>query len=115
MTALYTVFVVALLAAPFLVGAQLFDERAPADFVLTADTFYQVISDIFVFLYSVFFAVAAVFILWAGYVFLRAGGNPDKVEEAKNRLLYAVVAIAVAFLTLGLDNLVQSLLLGTGF
>ncbi|MDP2910086.1 MAG: hypothetical protein Q8N69_03400 [bacterium] len=43
--------------------------------------------------------IAAIFIIiWAAFTFLTAGGDPEKVAKARNLILYAIVAIVVAFL-----------------
>jgi len=47
--------------------------------------------------YILIFAAVIVIIL-AAYTFLTAGGNPDNVKKARDYVLYALIALVVAFL-----------------
>ena len=60
--------------------------------------------------YIIFFIIAVLMILWAAFTYLMAGGDEAKVTEAKNRLIYAVVALAVAFLAVGFETIVGTFL-----
>ena len=42
--------------------------------------------------------LAAITIVVAGYFFLTAGGDPDKIAKARNYVLYALIGIVVAFM-----------------
>ena len=64
--------------------------------------------------YIIFFIIAVLFIIWAAFTYLTAGGDPEKVAEAKNRLIYAAVAIAVAFLAVGFEVIVRNFLTTPG-
>jgi len=39
--------------------------------------------------------VTVIIMLYAGYEWMTAGGNDDKVGEAKKRILYAVIGLAI--------------------
>ena len=52
--------------------------------------------------------VAVVMGLWAGILFITAGGDATKVTTARNILLYAIVGIAVAILAFSLVAISQS-------
>jgi len=54
--------------------------------------------------------VAAAFILFAAYLYLTAGQNPENQAKAKNYILYAVIAIIVGFVARGLVDIVVKLL-----
>lgn len=60
--------------------------------------------------YSLFFIIAIFFFLWAAVVYLMAAGNEEKVKEAKNRLMYGVIAIIIAVLAYSIPSLVSSIL-----
>ena len=61
-------------------------------------------------MYTIFFIVAVGYILLAAYYFLTSGGDKIKVGEAKKKLLYAVIAIAVALVASGVSSIVASVL-----
>ena len=64
--------------------------------------------------YIIFFIIAVLLIIFAAFTYLNAGGDPEKVGEAKNRLIYATVAIAVAFLAVGFESIVRNFLTTPG-
>lgn len=55
--------------------------------------------------FSLFWVVAVGMIIWAAYLFLSAGGDETRIEKAKKILLYAVIAAAVALLSIVLIHL----------
>ncbi len=57
--------------------------------------------------------IAALFLLWAAYMYLTASVFPDNMNKAKNYILYAVIAIVVAFIARGAVTIVTTLLRGT--
>ena len=54
--------------------------------------------------------IAVIFLLWAGFLFITAGGDPDKVNTARQNVMYAMVGVAVAVLARGIVSLVQGLM-----
>lgn len=54
--------------------------------------------------------LAAVFIVVAAYYYLTSAGSEDGIKTAKGYLLYAIVAIVVAFLARGIVYIVRQLL-----
>lgn len=64
-------------------------------------------------MYRIFFVLAVGYILWAAYTFLRAGGDPKKVEEGKSRIRYAIIAIAVALISTGASLIISSFITST--
>jgi len=63
-------------------------------------------------MYTILFIVAVGYILWSAYDFVVSQGNDKKVEDAKNKLKYAVIAIAVALLATIASTLVKNSLGG---
>ncbi len=47
-------------------------------------------------LFAVFIIVAAIFFVIAGYQYVTALGDPEKIKKANNAVLYGVIAVAVA-------------------
>lgn len=53
-----------------------------------------------------------IFVLYAAFKYLTAGGDPEKVKAAGSILLYAVIAIVVALLAKGIPLIVSSFIGG---
>ena len=56
----------------------------------------------------IFFAVATLFIIMAAFAYLTSAGDETKITAAKNRLLYAIVAIAIALLGYAIIRIVHN-------
>lgn len=61
-------------------------------------------------IYTVFFVIATMYILFAAYSFTTSGGDKAKVDKAKKQLLYAVVAIVIALLNVTIIYAVKNFL-----
>jgi len=61
--------------------------------------------------YTLFFIVAIVFILIAAFNFLTAKGDTAKVVSARSQILYAVVAIIIALLSVGAAQIIKSFII----
>jgi hypothetical protein len=68
------------------------------------------IQNIVVWFLGVFWIVAVGMVIWAAFLFLTAGGDEEKVKEAKKRLTYALIAAAVALLSTGIDVIAYGIL-----
>lgn len=104
--------IVALLAMPVFVGAQSnnIGTQPVTSPVQGMSTLQQTIDRIVGFLQTLLFALAAVFIVIAGYKYLTAQGDSEKVDSAKNMLLYALIAIVLAIVATGIVALVRNVL-----
>ncbi len=60
--------------------------------------------------FGLLIVLAAAFILFAAFIYLTAAGNTAKIDQAKNYIIYAIVAIIVGFAARGLVFLVRDLL-----
>lgn len=56
--------------------------------------------------------VAVVMIVWAGFNFLTAAGNPSKIQKGKQILTWTAVGLAVIFIGGGFVDLVRSIISG---
>lgn len=63
-------------------------------------------------MFGIILALAVIFILYAAFLYLTSGGDEEKVGKAKQYLVYAIIAIAVAVLSKGIVMVVQSFLPG---
>lgn len=70
----------------------------------------DVIRNVIKWIYIIFFIIAVLFILMAAFTYLSAGGDAEKVNTAKNKLIYAAVAIAVALLAIGFETIIRTFL-----
>lgn len=59
--------------------------------------------------FAILIAFAILMILLAGYTFLTAGGAPEKVNKARDYILYALVGMIVAFLARAIPSIVKML------
>ncbi|MEK7510331.1 MAG: hypothetical protein AAB567_02085 [Patescibacteria group bacterium] len=60
-------------------------------------------------IFAIFLLTAVIFIILAAFQFLTGGGDPGKLAEARNKLIYAAVAIAVALLARGIPVVVKNI------
>ena len=65
------------------------------------------------FLLTIAVPIAALVVLYAAFLFLTAGGNEDRVKDARRALLWAVVGIIILMVAKGIVNLVQYILTGS--
>jgi len=96
----------------FLVGflAQAQTGPAPVGVVTSVSGIWNVINTVVKWVYWLFFIAAVLFIILAAFTYLTAAGDAAKVKTANTRLIYAVVAVAVALLAYGVEALVRSAL-----
>jgi len=52
--------------------------------------------------------IAVVFIIFAGVKFIRSGGQPKLVEDARNTLTYAIIGLVVIFLSFAIINFISA-------
>jgi uncharacterized membrane protein len=53
-----------------------------------------------------------IFVLYAAFLYLTAGGDPERVKSASHTLLYAAVAVIVALIAKGLPLIVSGFIGG---
>jgi len=58
-------------------------------------------------MFGILMALGIVFILYAAFLYLLAQGSEDKINRAKNVLIYSVVALIVGVLAGGVSVVVQ--------
>lgn len=61
-------------------------------------------------IFTILLVLAVIFIILAAFQYLTAGGEEEKVKQAHQKIIYAIVAIAVAFLAQGVSYVVAQLL-----
>ena len=61
-------------------------------------------------IFTILLVLAVIFIILAAFQYLTAGGEEEKIKKAHQKIIYAIVAIAVAFLAQGVSFVVAQLL-----
>ena len=98
-----------LLIVPAVVVAQ--QKTSPAGSVAqTEGEVYRTIDTIIDWAFAILLIGAVLVIIFAAYLFLTAGGDADKVKTARQYILYALVAVVVAFLAKAVIVLVGNML-----
>ncbi|MBI4992445.1 MAG: hypothetical protein HZB99_04480 [Candidatus Harrisonbacteria bacterium] len=62
----------------------------------------------------VFFSLAIVFMLYAGYLYLTAGGEAEQVSKAKNQLIYSIIAIVIGLAAYSATAIIANFLQTSG-
>ena len=61
-------------------------------------------------IFAGFASLAVVMVLIAAIQFVKAGGNPEKISEARQKLIWAAVGVAVALAAKGFVPVMRSIL-----
>ncbi len=89
--------VVTVALLPLLAGAQ----TVPAPVAVRGnpiDQLFGIIRTIANYFLTAIIVIAAVMVIYAGWNYMTAAGNEDKVQTAKNTIIYAVIGVGVALL-----------------
>ncbi len=70
----------------------------------------KVLENITSWLWRVFMVATIIAFLFAGFFYITAAGNPERVARANKMVLYGVIGVVVALLSGGMVLLVQSIL-----
>jgi protein-S-isoprenylcysteine O-methyltransferase Ste14 len=97
------IVLISMVAAPVLALAQVSPVTSLAQVTL-------VINKILATAQTILFAVAGIFIIWAGFTYLGAGGDPEKTNKAKNQLVYAIIAIVIGLLAAGVSLIIREVI-----
>jgi hypothetical protein len=101
------VFAVSLLAAPVVTLAAIDSEPLPGTTAGSIDATITTIGNV---LFGALLLIALIYILLAAISFITAQGDAAKLKVAQDRVLYALIGIAVAVLAQGMIALVRSLI-----
>lgn len=77
---------------------------------LQANSFEELIGKIIDFLVKVGIIIAPIFIIFAGFLFLTAGGDPNKLNTAKNLILWTLIGIAILLVGKGFISIIEQIL-----
>ena len=62
------------------------------------------------YMFVILLVLAGIMIIWGAFEFVLSGGDMEKNKNARNKLIWALVGVAVAFAARGLVRLVEMLL-----
>jgi hypothetical protein len=96
---------VALASLPLLAFAQINANVPPALPPLT-NNLWGVIVGILTFIWPVFIGVGMLMFLIAGFVFLTAQGDPSKIKEARQAMIWGTVGIVVGILSFSMPMII---------
>lgn len=98
-------FVAACIAAGALPAAVAYSAVPPAPISNYADLM-RIMNNAANWLFGILLVLAVIFVILAAYKYLNGAGDPKAVETAKQQILYALLAVAIAVLSKTLINAV---------
>lgn len=78
---------------------------------LTSDTFQEFIYKLIDFIFWLAIAIAPIMIIVAGFYFITAMGDPEKVKIAKQIILWTLIGLLIIFCAKGLIKLFEDIFL----
>lgn len=85
-------------------------EDIPTDVITSGEDLLEIIDNITNWIFVILLAVATLFLIFAGFLFVTAGGNPEQTTKARQMLINALIGVAIALGAKGLVAVVKSLL-----
>lgn len=79
---------------------------------LEHDTIEEVIMAVLRFLQRLALIATPIVIVIAGFYFVTAGGNPEKIKQAKNMIMYALAGLAIILIAEGIVALLREVIGG---
>jgi len=64
--------------------------------------------------FNITIIIAAIFLVYAGFQYITAGGDEEKMKNGLNTLIRALIGVGVAVLAKGLIYIVSQFVIGTG-
>ena len=87
-------------------------ETGLATNVKTASDVVGIIQGVVGWIQVFFYVAATLMVVLAAWDYLNSGGNEEKVQSAKNKLIYAIVAVIIAVIAGGVVRLVFTFVTG---
>lgn len=79
---------------------------------LNAQSFTQLADNIVNFLLTIAVPIIIIMVIWAGLLFMTAGGNTDRLQQGKDTLLWTAIGIGVLMISKSVTYLLISILGG---
>ncbi len=99
-----------ILALPFCTFAV--DNTLPyGEAPVATGSIFDVMKKVLDWFFNVVVILCAIFLVYAGFTFLTAGGDPEKTKTSLNILMYSLVGLGIAILAKFLVNVIFSMLI----
>lgn len=103
-----TLALIGLLVAP-VIGLAETEQQSMPNTVENVGDLITKIEDIGNWIFTGLLALAAIFLVVAGYYFITAGGNPEKANVARQMLINALIGVAVGVAAKGLIAVITNI------
>ena len=80
---------------------------------LKTESLTDLLENIYNYVVDFAIAISSVIIVWAGYLFLSAEGDEEKIKKAKRLLTWAVIGLVVSILAKGIALVIEKILVGS--
>ena len=87
------------------------DETSASE-IDSVDALVGLVANVVGWVYIIFFIIAVFFILLAAFNYLTAGDDAEQIKKARQMLIYAAIAIAIALLAVMANTIVKNFLNG---
>ena len=61
-------------------------------------------------IFAILMLIAVIYLVLGAYQLITGGGDPTKVSEARQKLLYAIIGIGLALAANGVDNILANII-----
>jgi len=82
----------------------------PEQIIGSGQELVDLINNVGNWIFTILLAIAAIFLIVAGFMFVTAGGNPENTTKARQMLINALIGVAVALGAKGLVAVITSIL-----
>jgi len=59
--------------------------------------------------FAIFLAISLIYIILGAFQFVTAGADPAKIQQAREKLIFAVIGIAIGLLVFGIPQIIKSI------
>jgi fumarate reductase subunit D len=101
----FLIFLISLYFLPVMVAAE-----EPPTLVTSTSDVVRILNNVRNIIWVVLTVVVVIMFVWAGITFVTAEGDTNKIQKARNRILYGVIGIFVALLAGGILYLIQNMM-----
>ena len=77
-------------------------EAVTIDNPLAADSFWELIDALIDFIFYLAIAIAPIMFIIAGFYFITAAGEPEKIQTAKKMILWTLIGLLIVFCAKGI-------------
>ena len=75
-------------------------------------TINDLINEIIKFLFNLAIVICPIIIVYAGFLYITAAGNQQKIATAQKTLIWALIGLAVVLLASAVPNIIKNVLYG---